>query len=107
MPLPVEPVKIGDSWHVSNEVRVRSDKTGRAERVKTRIVYTLDDVKTGLATINVRTELVTPVDDPAIKSQLVQQLTNGEIEFDLDAGRISRNKSTGMRLLSGSVATTA
>ena len=88
MPLPVEPVRIGASWHVSNEIRVRSDKTGRAERVKTRIVYTLDEVKTGLATINVRTELVTPVDDPAIKSQLVQQLTNGEIEFDLDAGRI-------------------
>ncbi len=88
MPLPVEPVKIGESWHVSNEVRVRTAKNGRAERIKIRLVYTLAGVKTGIATIAVKTEVVTPVNDPAIKSQLVQQLTNGEVKFDMDAGRV-------------------
>ncbi len=88
MPLPVEPVKAGESWHVANEIRVRTEKNGRVERIKTRLVYTLQAVKTGVATISVRTEIVTPVDDPSIKSQLVQQLTNGEVKFDVDAGRV-------------------
>ena len=41
-----------------------------------------------MATISVKTEVVTPVNDPQIKSQLVQQLTNGEVKFDMDAGRV-------------------
>ncbi len=87
LPLPVEPVKIGQDWHISNEIHVRR-KDGKVLRVKTRLVYTLESVKTGLATISVKTEVVTPVNDPAVKSQLVQQLTNGELKFDVDAGRL-------------------
>ena len=87
MPLPLEPVKVGQDWHLSNEVRVRR-QDGKQLRVKTRIVYTLKSVKTGVATIAVKTEVITPVNDPQIKSQLVQQLTNGEMKFDMDAGRV-------------------
>lgn len=87
MPLPLEPVRVGQDWHLSNEVRVRR-QDGKQLRVKTRIVYTLKSVKTGVATIAVNTEVITPVNDPQIKSQLVQQLTNGELKFDMDAGRV-------------------
>ncbi len=85
--LPREPVKVGQSWHLSNEIRVRR-QDGKRLRVKTRLVYTLKSVKTGVATILVKTEVITPVNDPQVKSQLVQQLTNGELKFDLDAGRV-------------------
>lgn len=87
MPLPEEAVTVGHDWYLPNEVRVRRPD-GQQLRVKTRIVYTLQAVKTGIATIGVKTEVLTPVNDPAIKGQLVQQLTNGTVKFDIDAGRV-------------------
>jgi len=87
MPLPAEPVKIGQRWQTSGDITVRrADNTKK--RIKTRMVYTLKSVKTGVATIELKTEVVTPVSDPQIHSQLVQRITNGSIRFDLDAGRI-------------------
>jgi hypothetical protein len=87
VPLPVEPVKIGQRWQTTSEILARRQDATK-KRIKTRMVYTLKAVKTGIATIEVKTEVVTPVNDPRIQSQLVQQITNGEIRFDLDAGRI-------------------
>jgi hypothetical protein len=45
-------------------------------------------VETGIATIAVKTEILTPINDPKIQSQLVQRMQHGEIKFDIDAGRI-------------------
>jgi hypothetical protein len=87
IPLPFEPVKIGQHWQTSSEIPVRR-QDGTKKRIKTRIVYSLKSVKTGIATIEVKTEVVTPVNDPQIQAQLVQQITDGEIRFDVDAGRI-------------------
>ena len=87
MLLPPKPVRIGSRWYEPGEIQVRqSDKT--VQRIKTRKLYTLEKVQTGVATISVKTEVLTPVDDPRIEAQLVQQLTHGTIKFDLDAGRI-------------------
>lgn len=87
VPLPAEPVKIGHQWHTTSDILARR-QDGTKKLIKTRMVYTLKSVKTGVATIEVKTEVVTPVSDPRIQSQLVQQITNGEIRFDVDAGRI-------------------
>jgi hypothetical protein len=87
VPLPVEPVELGQKWQVSNDVQVRR-ADGQVKRIKTRIVYTLKSVKTGVATIAVNTEVLTPVNDPKIEAQLVQQVTNGHVKFDIDAGQI-------------------
>lgn len=87
LPLPAEPVRIGQQWTTSSDIPVRR-QDGTKKRIKTRIVYTLKSVKTGVAVIDVKTEVVTPVNDPQIQSQLVQQVTNGEIRFDVDGGRI-------------------
>jgi len=87
IPLPVEPVEIGQQWHLSNELFVKR-QDGQRLRVKTRLVYQLEAVKTGVATISVKNEVITPVHDPQIKSQLVQQLTDGQLKFDVDAGRV-------------------
>ncbi|MHB0955951.1 MAG: hypothetical protein ACYC6N_05420 [Pirellulaceae bacterium] len=87
VPLPAEPVQIGQQWRTTSEILVRR-QDGTKKRIKTRMVYTLKSVKTGVATIVVKTEVVTPVNDPRIQSQLVQQITDGEIRLDVDAGRI-------------------
>lgn len=85
-PLPKEPVQVGDKWHLPNEVRVRV--AGQVKTIKTRQQFILEKVQTGVATISVRTQVLTPVDDAKVQSQLVQQLTNGKIKFDVDTGRI-------------------
>ncbi|MFW6171088.1 MAG: hypothetical protein ACODAD_11405 [Planctomycetota bacterium] len=87
VPLPTEPVKVGQNWKIPNQIRVRR-RDGQVLHIKTRLVYTLESVNSGVATINIRTEVVTPVNDPQVEVQLVQQLLDGELEFDLDAGRV-------------------
>jgi hypothetical protein len=87
MLLPPKPVKAGSRWHEPAEIHVRGTD-GLLKRIKTRKLYTLEKVETGVATISVKTEVLTPVQDARMQSQLVQQLTNGTIKFDVDAGRL-------------------
>lgn len=87
IPLPPQPVKIGDSWSTEGELPIRL-KEGQVKRIKTRHIYELKQVRTGIATIAARTEVLTPVDDPAVQSQLVQRVKRGEVRFDVDAGRV-------------------
>jgi hypothetical protein len=87
VPLPGGPVRVGQQWQTSQDVQVRRPD-GMKQRVKTRVVYSLASVKTGVATIAVKTEVLTPVHDPRVQAQLVQQLTDGTIRFDLETGRI-------------------
>ena len=56
--------------------------------VNTRMRYRLEQVKTGVATISVKTQILTPINDPSVRSQLVQRISQGEIRFDIDAGRL-------------------
>ncbi len=87
VPLPPEPVQVGDTWSTEGELPIRL-KDGPVKRIKTRHIYELKQVQTGVATIAARTEVLTPVDDPAIQSQLVQRVKRGEVRFDVDAGRV-------------------
>ncbi|MEM6364736.1 MAG: hypothetical protein AAF745_09935 [Planctomycetota bacterium] len=83
--LPESSVAIGDTWSVPSEVKVRGDNA-EIKTIKTRQVYTLKKVKAGVATIGIRTQPLTPIDDASVKSQVVQQLSNGTIRFDVDNG---------------------
>jgi hypothetical protein len=87
MLLPEKPVKAGSRWYEPSELHTRLPD-GRVKKIKIRKNYQLEKVQTGVATISVKTEVLTPVDDPRIESQLVQQLTDGTIKFDVDAGRV-------------------
>ncbi len=91
MLLPPNPVKIGSRWHEPAEIRIRQ-KDGRQKTIKIRKQYTLKKIETGVATISVKTQVLTPVNSSAIKSQLIQQLTNGTIKFDIDAGRVLKKQ---------------
>jgi len=91
MPLPGHPIKPGHRWASPAEVRVRQqDRT--VKKVKIRHVHTLRSVKDGIAIIELTTEVLSPVNDARVKSQLVQQLTSGEVQFDIKKGRIIRKE---------------
>jgi hypothetical protein len=87
IPLPEQAVPIGYTWSFPLDIDVPRE-TGGVKRVKALQQYTLEDVKTGVATIRVSTEVLTPITDPAIESQLVQREVSGRVRFDIDAGRI-------------------
>jgi hypothetical protein len=87
IPFPEEPVAVGHTWSLPEEIDVRL-KTGAIKKVKTRQQFTLESVKTGVATIQVATQILTPIDDPALESQLIQCESRGTVRFDIDAGRV-------------------
>lgn len=87
VPFPEEPVPVGHTWSVPHEIDVKLN-TGAVKKIKTRQQFTLKGVKTGVATIGVATQILTPVDDPALESQLIQCESRGTVRFDVDAGRV-------------------
>lgn len=87
IPLPEEAIVIGGQWSVPRECRVKLE-SGVHKTIKVRELYTLEKVSAGVATIRIETQPLTPMADPGIEAQLIQQLSNGEIKFDLDQGRM-------------------
>ena len=87
VPLPGKKVAIGDTWFTTEVIPLRTED-GTFKKVETRQVYQLEKVDLGVATISVVTQVLTPVSDPKLESQLVQRLQKGTIKFDIDAGRL-------------------
>jgi hypothetical protein len=87
IPLPAYAIAVGDRWSVPREMRVKLE-SGEYKKIKVRELYTLEKVATGVATIRIVTQPLTPVNDPAVEAQLIQQLSKGEIRFDMDRGRL-------------------
>jgi hypothetical protein len=86
IPLPEGPVKEGDTWETPEDIRLKIDDVNLS--IKVRQFYRLVLVRTGVATISVETQVLTPVRDPKILSQLVQRMQKGTIKFDIDTGRL-------------------
>jgi hypothetical protein len=91
IPLAEEPVAVGQQWATEGELSVRLPDL-QVKRIKTRQLYTLEKVETGVATIAVQTEILTPINDPRVQSQLVQRIKRGLVKFDLDTGRVQRQQ---------------
>ncbi len=87
IPLPKEPVPVGHVWSLPFESHVDL-KNGLFKRVRTVQTYTLESVRTGVATIRMTTRIVTPISDPAIRSQLIHRESDSTVRFDIRAGRI-------------------
>ena len=87
LPVPAEPIGIGSTWEIPRELRIRRDD-GSLKTVRFRELFRLDKVSAGVASITVRSEMLTPITDPKEEAQVLQQLSNGTIKFDLDAGRM-------------------
>ncbi len=85
--LPEHPIAVGDSWSVAREVKTKTED-GIVKPIKIRELYTLEKVKTGVATLSLRSEPLTPIREESVRAQVIQQLSNGEIRFDIDNGRM-------------------
>lgn len=92
MPLPERPIAVGETWNKPSEVTVTA-KDGRLIRVKMEQRFTLEEVKTGVARIRMKTLVLTPIRDPAVEAQVVQFAADGEIRFDIEAGRIRSQRT--------------
>ena len=63
---PENVLAVGESWSVPREVKTRTED-GLVKPIKIREVYTLEKVKTGVATLSLRSEPLTPMTDESIR----------------------------------------
>jgi hypothetical protein len=84
--LPEGPVAIGDTWDDTFDVNVTLENGG-SKSLQTRRHHKLAKVENDVATIEVTYQVLTPI-DAYIETQLVQRLMEGEVRFDLAAGRM-------------------
>ncbi len=87
IPLPSEPVAIGHEWSSPIDAEVKQ-KSGSMQKVPMRHKYTLEKVVDGIATIQIDTQIMAPVNDPSIEAQLIQRMSAGTLKFDIAAGRV-------------------
>jgi hypothetical protein len=87
IPFPEKPLAVGESWSFPHDITIPLNN-GAIKIVKAQQKFTLQDVKTGVATIQVATVILTPIHDPAIEAQLIQRESSGTVRFDVEAGRI-------------------
>ena len=87
LPVPKKPIAIGATWEVPREMRIMRED-GSVKTVRFRELFRFDKVSAGVATITVRSEMLTPISEPKEEAQVLQQLSNGTIKFDIDAGRM-------------------
>jgi hypothetical protein len=64
----------------------RRDGTQRV--VKYRELFKLEKISAGVATVSVKSEPLSTMGEPSEEAQILQQLSNGTIRFDVDAGRM-------------------
>ncbi len=92
------PLAVGEKWDATYDVPSER-KSGAKLKVRTRRVCTLKQVKSGIATITVEYQILTPV-SAFTESQLVDRLTKGTVRFDIERGRvISQNFEANRRIL--------
>jgi hypothetical protein len=87
IPLPEAAVPVGHTWSFPYTMEVPLE-TGGIKKIETLQRYTLESVKTGVATIRVATVLLTPISDPAIEAKVVERTAEGSVRFDIEAGRM-------------------
>ncbi|XZE21516.1 hypothetical protein SH449x_001419 [Pirellulaceae bacterium SH449] len=87
LPVPESAVAVGATWEIPRELNIRRED-GSLKRVRFRELFKLEKVSAGVATVSVASEMITIISDPKEEAQVVQQLSNGTIKFDIDAGRM-------------------
>lgn len=87
IPLPEGPVEIGQIWSKDGTLPATSEK-GKPIVIQSRQRYCLTQVENGIAYISVKTQVLTPNITPRIQVQIMQQMTEGMILFDIEKGRV-------------------
>jgi hypothetical protein len=87
IPLPDKPVPIGYSWSFPQDIDVPMPD-GTVKKIKAIQQFLFEEVRSGVAVIRVSTDILTPITDPAVESQLIQRESSGRVRFDIEEGRI-------------------
>ncbi|MFV0442728.1 MAG: hypothetical protein ACK5Q5_04055 [Planctomycetaceae bacterium] len=86
--LPNEPVQVGSRWSEQVQIPVQVDEGRLQQRVALKRNYTLTSIEQGIATIELDSMILTPIQDPTIAAQLIQRTPSGIILFDVEQGRV-------------------
>jgi hypothetical protein len=100
VPLPEGPVAIGDSWKDRFDIVLMDNEKNRV-KVTIQQGYKLAEVTGRQATIELRTAVLTPIQNPAIEGQLIQREISGKVIFDLDRGAVISRESGVDRTVAG------
>jgi len=85
--LPQEPIEVGGTWREDFQGSVNVDPNVELKKViKMQRRYYLKSVEDGIATIELRTVVLTPVKEPAQLMQLLRRQPQGTIKLDLNRG---------------------
>lgn len=85
--VPEKEISLGESWKERFELPVRVEDN-LTQRVSLQRTYTLDAVNGNLATIAMRTAILTPINDSKIGMQLLEHETTGKVTFDIERGML-------------------
>lgn len=85
---PEQPVAVGQRWTEQIDVPVSVGEGTLTKNVKLQRAYTLTAVDDEVATIELDTIVLTPIQDAAISAQLIQRTPSGIVLFDLQKGVI-------------------
>ena len=83
---PEEAIPVGHSWTHQYPIYVQNS-AGELKRVEMLQRFTLEAVSNGIARIAYSTKILSPVQDMAIKAQLLDRLYEGTFLFDVTRGR--------------------
>jgi len=102
MPLPQEPIAVGETWKVNIEPEVRIAE-GVMRTISLLRTYRLKEMHGDVATITFATSIASRVRSPAIKAQLLQATPQGKILFNVKIGRVLQREITFDRSVMGAV----
>jgi len=91
---PTEPVAVGQSWKKRYLGHVNIPQSRRKLPIKFLRTHTLTAVKGNVASISVRTVVLTVINNPKLSVQLIQQTPKSEIKFDIDRGIMLERTTT-------------
>ncbi|MEZ6032583.1 MAG: DUF6263 family protein [Planctomycetaceae bacterium] len=85
MPLPENPVAVGDTWRetLPVNVRVTAEISRQINILRT---FRLESVENGIATISFRSSVEAAVKTPTMRAQLIKATPKGTLTFDIDRG---------------------
>jgi hypothetical protein len=81
-------VAVGDSWKQEFSLDVVIETPPYKRPVTIQRKFTLLSVENGIATVDERTFVLTPPDDPKEEAQLLQRTPGGTFTIDIENGRL-------------------
>lgn len=84
--LPEEPIKVGGIWKEDLSVPIQMPDSPLQQVVRLQRRYFLISVKDDIATITIKTNVLTPLNNPELELQLIRRQPEGTMQIDLAQG---------------------